>query len=129
MILGRTFDHKILDMVEFTVKSYVGMDSFDASIGFGMKPAFIFKGSLFENDIQFMEIKNLFLDAFRGEIFDKLTLQGVEWVICVSVDDESKEIFFRPYSIELKNSGTRVSRSCPIQSKVPRLTSSLTHAC
>ena len=109
LVIGRLFDHKLLDMVEMTVKNYEGMENFKSSIGIGSKPAFIFKGSLFENDETYKEIKNMFLDVFRGEIFDKISMNGLDWVICVSVDDETKVIYFRPYCFDLKNSGSRVS--------------------
>jgi ribosome production factor 2 len=112
LVLGRTFDHKILDMMELTVSNFVSMNEFNTSIIAGSKPTFIFKGTLFENDDTFINVKNLLLDTFRGKKYDQVSLNGIEWVICVSVDDETKKIHFRPYCIQLKNSGTRVSINC-----------------
>ena len=108
LTLGRMFDHQLLDMVEFGVSNFRSLEEFDQSISVGAKPFFVFKGSKFSNDLKYIEIQSLLLDSFRGELFDKMSLNGVEWVITCTASEETDTIYFRPYKILLKTSGSKV---------------------
>jgi ribosome production factor 2 len=51
LVLGRCFDHHILDMMEFGVDNYVPMSAFKGvSATLGSKPCFSFNGDLFDTD-------------------------------------------------------------------------------
>ncbi len=65
---------------------------------------FVFQGDLFEYNEDLQLVKNLFLDFFRGEQIDKISLQGLDKVIVVSADvpegSDKAKIYFRVYCID-----------------------------
>eukprot|EP00742_Colponemidia_sp_Colp-10_P005423 GILJ01005795.1.p1 GENE.GILJ01005795.1~~GILJ01005795.1.p1 ORF type:complete len:315 (-),score=56.52 GILJ01005795.1:121-1065(-) len=110
IIFGRLFDHHILDMVEFAVDNYKGLGDFKASQNMlGSKPCFVFQGDLFEVKEEYVKIKNLFLDYFRGKIVELVNLQGIDHVVAVTALPDGK-ILFRHYFVHFKKSGTKLPR-------------------
>ena len=119
LVLGRTFDGHILDMIEFGVDSYESIDSFAGSKkAVGSKPMLAFLGSQWESDSTYGRIRNYFIDLFRGVAFDLLSLQSVDHVLVFTVIDS--KIHFRGYFVSLRKSGTKVHIYCLIH---PILTS------
>lgn len=114
LILGRTFDFQILDMLEMGIEpgSFKPMSSFEgtrkAIVRVGSKPMFVFQGSQFETNDDFGKFKSMILDYFRGEILDKINLAGVDRLIVCSAHKD--KIYFRHYGVLLKNSGTKYPR-------------------
>jgi len=109
LIIGRTFDEHILDMVEFGFDNYKSLDEFKISkIPVGTKPIIIFSGEPFDIEFQYQRIKNLLLDFFSGPNVESIRLSGLEHVIQF-VATEGK-ILVRSYKILLKKSGTRLPR-------------------
>ncbi|XP_063934773.1 ribosome production factor 2 homolog [Zophobas morio] len=110
VVMGRTFNFCLLDMIEFELMNYEPSFFFEKVKRpvFGSKPCFVFSGELFEKNLDYTKAKNLILDFFRGRTAEFISLQGLEWVICVSASSEL--LYFRTYAIVLKKSGTRIPR-------------------
>jgi ribosome production factor 2 len=107
LVLGRTYDGHILDLVEFGVEAAQGMDSFEAPKKvLGSKPLFLFVGSQWDTDSLFTRIQNLLLDMFRGVKLDMLSLKGIDHLVMCSIEDS--KIMLRVYAVSFMKSGTRV---------------------
>ena len=97
----RTFDHHVLDMVEFSIVGYRSIFGIGGELcGMGLKPAMMFQGEIFEQRREFKMIQNLFLDFFQGEHVTSLNLKGLESVICLTALED--RILFRVYRVNLK---------------------------
>lgn len=98
LVLGSTFNHKILDMFEFEVTNYLPIEFFSGKIEVDsfMKPVIIFQGDLFETDFEMERIKKYFLDFFRLQDFEEIEITELRRVIVLSVSDD-KEIKIRSY--------------------------------
>merc|ERR1712168_991280 len=65
LVLGRMFNHHLLDMIELGVETYVGLEDFsNAKIPTGTKPCMVFCGTQFEDVDDFKQLKNLLIDFF-----------------------------------------------------------------
>jgi len=90
LILGRLFDAHILDMLEFKVDGYKGINSFPClkkDSVLGSKPLLIFQGSGFETDDTLKRAKSMLLDFFGGAAPEKVLLEGLEHVIVCTAND------------------------------------------
>jgi len=109
VIIGRTFDEHILDMVEFGFTDYKSLSDFKVpKIPIGTKPIVIFSGQPFDVEYDYQRIKSLLLDFFVGPDVDSIRLSGLEHVIQFVAFDG--KIFMRSYKVLLKKSGTRLPR-------------------
>eukprot|EP01103_Thecamoeba_quadrilineata_P008472 TRINITY_DN18206_c0_g1_i1.p1 TRINITY_DN18206_c0_g1~~TRINITY_DN18206_c0_g1_i1.p1 ORF type:complete len:309 (+),score=55.27 TRINITY_DN18206_c0_g1_i1:53-979(+) len=108
LVLGRLFDHQILDMIELGITNFTPIDNKQKLPGFGSKPAFIFVGSEFTNDETVKKLGNLMLDIFRGHQLEFLNLAGIDHVIILTSFQGT--VYFRHYHISLKKSGTNLPR-------------------
>jgi ribosome production factor 2 len=110
LILGRTFDFRLLDMVELGVEAFKPIKSFGGKADFqvGNKPCFVFAGQEFDTQPAYGMVKSMLLDMFRGKVVDSVNLKGLDHVISV-VAAEGK-ILFRQYRLRMKKSGTKVPR-------------------
>lgn len=109
IIIGRTYDEHILDMVEFGFDNFKSLNEFKISkIPVGTKPIIIFSGEPFDVEYEYQRIKNLLLDFFSGPNVESIRLSGLEHVIQF-VAAEGK-ILMRSYKVLLKKSGTRLPR-------------------
>lgn len=107
LVLIRTFDNHILDMIELSVANFESISSIKGpTCGIGMKPAFVFNGELFEQNEKHQIFRSMFLDLFRGKVVEEINLPGLESVISITATES--HIFFRVYRILLKKSGTRI---------------------
>ncbi|KAF2109337.1 ribosome biogenesis protein-like protein RPF2 [Lophiotrema nucula] len=120
LTLIRTFDHKILDMLEF----YINPETLRQLQQFknrkpaeGMKPMITFHGSAFENPNQtkYTLAKSLLLDFLRGEEASEVDVLGLQYMISVSVAEEEDgqpppPIHLRGYLIKTKKSGQKLPR-------------------
>lgn len=102
LIFGRTFQFRILDMVEFGIVDYMPMALFPkAAISAGSRPLVIFNGDAFDANPTLQTIESLLLDVFRGpDDGQELLLSGVDHVIVFSLSGNSK-VLFRHYGITL----------------------------
>ncbi|ORX70264.1 Brix-domain-containing protein [Linderina pennispora] len=116
LILGRTFNFQIMDMIELGVERCTPMREFRTqACAIGMKPLMVFNGEAFGTDPQLVRLKSILLDFFRGEDADMVSLKGLEYVITVTAgpagaNGETGLVFFRAYTTQLKKSGVRQPR-------------------
>ncbi|KAK3857880.1 hypothetical protein Pcinc_035892 [Petrolisthes cinctipes] len=109
IVIGRMFDHHLLDMVELGVENYAPLSEFkNAKVAAGTKPCMVFCGTEFEDVTEFKILKNLLIDFFRGVEAKEIRLQGFEHALQFTVFDG--KVFLKSYKILLKKSGTRIPR-------------------
>ncbi len=66
LCIGRLFDFHILDMVELGILKFHDMGQLKAKgCVVGSKPCMLFSGDLFETDLHFIRLKNLFIGKCR----------------------------------------------------------------
>jgi len=96
LVMGRMYEHMLLDMIEFGVENYKGLKDFKVEkITLGIKPLLIFNGELFESNHEYSRIKNLLVDMFLREEVQKIRLQGLEHVL--SFTAVGNKILLRSY--------------------------------
>ncbi|KAJ3105222.1 rRNA-binding ribosome biosynthesis protein rpf2 [Phlyctochytrium planicorne] len=101
IVFVRYFDHQILDMYELGIIRGLPQYAFESEKpAIGHRPVLLFQGHQFEIDETFKEMKNFFLDFFRGEEADRVNLKGLDLVISITVDSE-KHIHIRCYTVAL----------------------------
>lgn len=133
LVLGRMFDFRLYDAIEFGVTNFKPIREYPASIvaQLGNKPSFVFVGEAFESNPVLKQTRTLLLDYFRGRQIEHLNLKGLDRVIFVthaplaaasgaSADggvnggnvqpQQQPKVFFRQYSVKFKKSGTKVPR-------------------
>ena len=107
LVLGRTFDAHILDMLEFGVENYLPISQFKGSHkAIGSKPLVVFLGDQWTSDSTYSKLQNFLLDFFRGEKIEKVALKGLDHVISIAIVES--RIHVRIYSVAYKKSGTKV---------------------
>lgn len=86
LTFARTFNYKIYDMIELSVlNNYKLLKDFKKqTMSIGLKPVFVFNGAIFETDPTYRHLKSLFLDFFRGEVFELHDLAGLQHIISIS---------------------------------------------
>lgn len=107
LIMARTFDKEIIDMFEFGLESAKFMAEFkESKITVGTKPCLVFNGEPFEVSPEFIRLKCLLTDFFKGETPENIRLQGIEHVMNFTAVDG--KLLIRSYKVKLENSGSRV---------------------
>lgn len=124
LTFARTFNYKIYDMIELSIlNNYKLLKDFKKqTFNIGLKPVFIFQGPIFDSHPVYQHLKSLFLDFFRGEVFELHDLAGLQHIISVTaleVDDNVQTsisplpiVNFRVYKIKTYKSA---------QPKLPRV--------
>lgn len=91
LILGRTFDRHILDMVELGITRFRSSSKDYAGVPkkrIGSKPMLLFVGHLWhEKNSQYGRIQNLFLDLYRGDPVNSLIVSGLDHIIVFTIAD------------------------------------------
>jgi len=113
LVLGRMFEHELLDMQEFKVTDYKSMHNFASTECpvQGSKPLLIFQGAAFDHDEKMKQTKSLLMDTFRGPNAEKVSLMGLKQVFVFSaVEDKegNSKVVFRHYRSEFKKTGTKL---------------------
>ncbi|CAI8602564.1 unnamed protein product [Vicia faba] len=113
LVIGRTYDHHVYDLVEVGIENFKAMESFiyDKKLApkEGTKPFMAFIGEGFETMIQLKHLKEVLIDLFRGEVVENLNLAGVDRAyICTALSPT--KVFFTHCALRLKKSGTVVPR-------------------
>ncbi|GMH16808.1 hypothetical protein Nepgr_018649 [Nepenthes gracilis] len=113
LVIGRTYDHHIYDLVEVGIENFKPMESFsyDKKLApkVGSKPFIAFIGEGFENVEELKHFKEVLLDLLRGEVVENLNLAGLDHIyVCTAVS--SSRVFFSHCALRLKKSGTIVPR-------------------
>jgi len=109
LVMGRMFEHHLMDMVELGFQNYVPIEHFKIETSaIGHKPCFLFNGEEWQSNEDYKKLANLIVDFFRGAIVTNINLMGLEHVVvCTAVEGY---IFFRVYRINLKKSGSKIPR-------------------
>ncbi|KAH8820317.1 Brix domain-containing protein [Xylogone sp. PMI_703] len=119
--MARTFGYKVLDMLELSLdpESFRTMAQFrnKNKVPFGLKPLLCFAGTVWDNPTatEYTLAKSIFTDFFKGEPADKVDVEGLQYMICISAKDEVEGepkpvIHLRAYLIKTKRSGQRLPR-------------------
>jgi ribosome production factor 2 len=66
VVIGRTYEHKVLDMVELGILNVTSIQDViaTAQVPYDVQPFVIFQGDLWESDQDFKKLKNLINDFF-----------------------------------------------------------------
>jgi ribosome production factor 2 len=68
LIMGRTFDGHVLDMLELGVVGYEGLDEFDGPKKMlGSPPCFVFNGEDWDRSPELQKLRSVLLGAWRAE--------------------------------------------------------------
>ena len=85
LVLGRMFDHHILDMVELGILAYEPMGSF-AGTGGGStseaKPCLVFSGAEWAHSGELQRLRSLLIDFFHLEVAEAISPLGIDHFIC-----------------------------------------------
>jgi len=109
LVMGRFFDHKMLDMVEFGVKDFKAMSSFKGpKHNLASRTCVIFQGEEFENNAEFKRFGNILLDFFVEQPTDYVNLACLDHVLIFT--SQPNTILVRHYAVILKKSGSRIPR-------------------
>jgi ribosome production factor 2 len=88
LIFGRTYDRRVLDMVELGVTLFRSMtNDYGGSVPkkrIGSKPLLIFQGDVWTNEADYRNLQNLLIDFYRGDVVDKIAPNGIDHVIVFS---------------------------------------------
>ncbi|EME49018.1 hypothetical protein DOTSEDRAFT_30348 [Dothistroma septosporum NZE10] len=115
LTLVRLFDFKVLEMLELLVDadSFRSLSQFkNAKAAVGLKPLLAFSGSAFESPTAnaYTQARSIFLDLFKGPDVTNVDVEGLQYMIHFSVDEEENEsvkpqIHMRCYLIKTKKGG------------------------
>jgi ribosome production factor 2 len=83
LIMGRTFDRRVLDMVEIGIFQYRSLADFGGmpKKRLGSKPMLQFVGDRWTSDVNLRRLQNLLVDFYRGDPVDSLVLSGLDHVM------------------------------------------------
>ena len=83
LVIGRTFDRRVLDIVELGILQYRSLNDFGGlpKKRLGSKPLLQFVGDVWSSDINLKRLQNLFIDFYRGDPVDSLVLSGLDHVM------------------------------------------------
>ncbi|XP_027366940.1 ribosome production factor 2 homolog [Abrus precatorius] len=113
LVIGRTYDHHIYDLVEVGVENFKPMESFSYDKKLapkeGSKPFIVFIGEGFEAVEELKHLKEVLLDLLRGEVVENLNLAGVDRAYVCSAISPNR-VLFTHCALRLKKSGTVVPR-------------------
>ena len=124
VVLGRTHDYQLLDMVEYGVNAhtYKGIEAFEgvrkATVRYGSKPCIVFQGEWEQAGSggggengeggagdDWAVQRSLWLDFFKGETLPAMNLSAVDRVVVLTAQQPST-IRFRHYGIRMRPSPT-----------------------
>ncbi|XP_013191642.1 ribosome production factor 2 homolog [Amyelois transitella] len=110
IILGRTFNYHILDMIELGAENFKPMSEFhNMKVLAGLKPCLLFNGPAWDLNQDLKRLKSVFTDFFHREKVETIRLQGLEHVLSFTATEDGM-IYVRSYRISLKKSGQRTPR-------------------
>ena len=116
LILARTFDHRILDMLEIGVENPRYLSEFSGQkCSLGVRPLLFFAGPLFDSHPSFQHLKSYFLDFYRGREIQTIDAISLQHIIVLSHADSNDSsilppIYFRVYLVKAHKSGQKLPR-------------------
>ena len=89
LVMGRTFDRHIIDMVELGIVRYKSLKDYGGAPKkrIGSKPMMLFVGDRWHLDHQYRRLQNLFLDFYRGDPVEKLVMSGLDHIMVFTIAD------------------------------------------
>ncbi|KAK5127020.1 hypothetical protein LTR85_008379 [Meristemomyces frigidus] len=131
MTIVRFFGFKVLDMVEMNVEAETmrTLAQFkNAKAAVGLKPLLSFSGSAFESPTPnaYTLAKSIFLDLFKGPDVQNIDVEGLQYMIHFSVDEEEREevkpqIHMRCYLIRTKKNPNSTTPRVEVEEMGPRI--------
>ena len=94
LVLGRTFDHQILDMVELGILRYKSIQDYGGSVPkkrIGSKPLMLFLGDLWQQDSNCKKMQNLLIDFYKGDVVSKLIVSGIDHLLVFVASQPQQE--------------------------------------
>lgn len=95
LCIGRTFDRRMLDIVELSVERYKSLLDYKGNPKkrIESKPLMLFVGDGWHLNAELKRLQNLLIDLHRGDVVDKLVLSGLDHLMVFttaynSVDDD-----------------------------------------
>uniref|UniRef100_A0A6U3STN6 Ribosome production factor 2 homolog n=1 Tax=Ditylum brightwellii TaxID=49249 RepID=A0A6U3STN6_9STRA len=134
LVMGRTFDHQVLDMVELGILRYKSMNDYAGmpKKRVGSKPMMLFVGDAWHLDTECKKLQNLLLDFYRGDPVEKLVLSGLDHAMVFTAVADAPPlqqpgldnattllIHQRTYYCKLKKNTTGGSGSAPLPYLTP----------
>lgn len=120
LTLARTFDHKMLDMLELYINpsTFRTLQQFkNKKPSIGLKPLISFHGTVFEDpsETKYTLAKSLLIDLFKGQDATEVDVEGLQYLISISApepDDTtpSPPIAIRFYLLRTLRSGQKLPR-------------------
>lgn len=103
LIVGRTFDHQILDMTEFEICHHKSLLDYAGAPKkrVGSKPMMLFVGDVWHLDETYKRMQNLLVDLFRGQSVTRLALSGIDHIMTFAATDQGI-VHVRTYYVKLK---------------------------
>jgi ribosome production factor 2 len=126
LVIGRTFDHQILDMVEVGVLRYKSIQDYGGSVPkkrVGSKPMLMFLGDLWQQDSNCQKMQNLLMDFYRGDVVDKLVVSGLDHLLMfvASKHPQTSQLVVHQnaYFMKLKKDPNNPSSRTPVPLLIP----------
>jgi ribosome production factor 2 len=126
LVMGRTFDHQVLDMVELGVIRYKSISDYGGSVPkkrMGSKPLMLFVGETWQQDATSQKMQNLLIDFYRGDVVDKLVVSGIDHLIMfvASQDPTTNQLIIHQhtYFCKLKKDPNDPSSKVPVPYLIP----------
>lgn len=126
LVLARTFDSQILDMVEIGLENPKFLSDFkNVKCNVGMRPLMLFSGPMFESHPSFRHLKSFFMDFYRGREIQTIDAVSLQHVMVFSHADSVDTsilppIHMRVYLIRAHKSGQKLPR-VELEEMGPRL--------
>lgn len=126
LVLARTFDHQVLDLVEVGLENPKFLREFKGvKCNLGIRPLMLFSGPLFESHPSFRHLKSYFMDFYRGREIQTIDAVALQYVMVFAHCDSSDTsilppISMRVYLIKAHKSGQKLPR-VELEEMGPRL--------
>nr|POF12932.1 ribosome production factor 2 like [Quercus suber] len=131
LTLARMFDFHVLDMLELMVEPETmrTLGQFkNAKAAVGLKPLLSFSGSAFESPgtNAYTLAKSIFLDMFKGPDVSNVDVEGLQYMIHFSVDEEEEQnvkpmIHLRCYLLRTKKQNGSTLPQVQLEEMGPRI--------
>ena len=130
LVLGRTFDRQVLDMIEVGVIRFKSMDDYGGQVPkkrIGSKPLMLFLGDLWEQNDKTKRLQSFLVDFYRGDPVDKLVVQGLDHIMVFTLTEKMnvsntntiKTIHQRTYFCKLKKNPNGDGSNTPLPFLTP----------
>lgn len=126
LVLARTFDHQVLDLLELGIENPKFLHDFKSvKCNVGVRPLMLFAGPLFESHPSFRHLKSYFMDFYRGREIQTIDAVALQHVMVLSHSDSSDTsilppVHMRVYLIRAHKSGQKLPR-VELEEMGPRL--------